>query len=77
MDYMGHMRIVNMAYMGNISAMPDPIYPFKKLVYLSEAQAAAIKDFRFDQRLDSENEAIRQLIQLGLEAAKATKGKTS
>lgn len=49
--------------------MAETIYPVQKLVYLTDEQAAAIKDFRFAQRLNSENEAIRQLIQLGLEAA--------
>lgn len=45
------------------------IYPVKKLVNLTEEQAQQIADFRFKQRLASENEAIRQLIALGLEAA--------
>lgn len=48
----------------------DAIYPVKKLVYLTEEQAEMISDFRFSKRLQSENEAIRQLIALGLEAAK-------
>jgi hypothetical protein len=46
-------------------------YPVKKLVNLTEEQGARISSFRFDQRISSENEAIRQLIELGLEAGKA------
>ena len=44
-------------------------YPVKKLVSLSEDQARRIADFRYDNRIPSENEAIRQLIELGLQAA--------
>lgn len=46
----------------------EPAYPVKKLVGLTEEQAERISDFRFDNRLNSENEAIRQLIELGLQA---------
>lgn len=45
----------------------ETAYPVKKLVNLTEEQAKRISDFRFDQRLQSENEAIRRLIELGLE----------
>ena len=48
----------------------EVLYPIKKLVYLTEEQAGMIADFRFSERLPSENEAIRRLIELGLEAAK-------
>jgi hypothetical protein len=48
----------------------EAAYPIKKLVNLTEDQAKRISDFRFDERLPSENEAIRRLIELGLEAAK-------
>lgn len=51
--------------------MAETLYPVKKLAYLTDEQAAAIADFRFSNRITSENEAIRQLIELGLEAAKA------
>ncbi len=46
----------------------ETAYPVKKLVNLTDEQAKRISDFRFDQRLQSENEAIRRLIELGLEA---------
>ena len=41
-------------------------YPVKKLVNLTEEQGRRIADFRFENRIPSENEAIRQLIELGL-----------
>ena len=44
-------------------------FPVKKLVNLTEDQARRVSEFRFDQRLPSENEAVRRLIELGLEAA--------
>jgi len=47
----------------------ETAYPVKKLVGLTEDQAERISDFRFGKRLNSENEAIRQLIELGLQVA--------
>lgn len=53
----------------------DTIYPVKKLFSLTEDQARRISDFRFENRLPSEAEAIRQLIDLGLQASRqAEKG---
>lgn len=54
-------------------AQDATIYPVKKLVNLTEEQAKEIVDFRFENRLASENEAIRQLIALGLEARRSRK----
>jgi len=48
------------------------VYPVKKLVNLTEDQSARIADFRFAQRLQSENEAIRRLIEIGLDAFDAS-----
>ena len=48
----------------------DPSFPVKKLVPLTAEMAKQIADFRFDARLPSETEAIRQLIKLGLSAAR-------
>lgn len=44
-------------------------YPIKKVIGLTEHLAARIREFRFDKRIDTENEAIRRLIELGLEKA--------
>jgi hypothetical protein len=43
-------------------------YPVKKLVPLTEDLAKRVATYRFDERLPSENEAIRRLIELGLKA---------
>ncbi len=43
-------------------------FPIKKLIYLTEEQAQRVADYRFDARLKSENEAIRELIDRGLTA---------
>lgn len=51
----------------------DTVFPVKKLVNLTEEQAKRIADFRFENRLASENEAVRVLIELGLDAS-AKKG---
>jgi len=47
----------------------DATYPVKKLVNLTEVQAQQITTFRYDERLPSDNEAIRRLIELGLDTA--------
>jgi hypothetical protein len=54
---------------------PDFTFPVKKLVSFTEELARQITEFRYDQRLPSDNEAIRRLIELGLEAAKGAPGK--
>ncbi|MBY6201052.1 hypothetical protein KUV65_06745 [Maritalea mobilis] len=50
-----------------------PQFPVKKLISLSQHQADQIRDYRFDERIDSETEAIRKLIEMGLEAARKQK----
>lgn len=45
----------------------ETVYPVKKLVNLTEEQATRIADFRFERRIPSENEAIRQLIEMALD----------
>src|SRR5438046_5636562 len=56
----------------------ETIYPVKKLVPLTAEQAQRIRDYRFAQQIDSENEAIRQLIEAGLgKAAAVTSGSGS
>lgn len=46
----------------------ESTYPIKKLVGLTPEQAERISDYRFGSRIASENEAIRRLIELGLQA---------
>lgn len=59
-----------MAHIRYFSLMArETAYPVKKLVNLTEEQAKRISDFRFDQRLQSENEAIRRLIEIALDTA--------
>lgn len=64
--------MAGMPYIAHMA--PDLIFPVKKLVNLTDEQAAQITEFRYDQRLPSDNEAIRRLLELGLAAAKAEKG---
>jgi metal-responsive CopG/Arc/MetJ family transcriptional regulator len=40
----------------------------RKLVSLPHELLAAIEDYRFENRIKTESEAIRQLIELGLKA---------
>jgi hypothetical protein len=49
------------------------IFPVKKVVNLTAEQAKRIRDYRFAQQIDSENEAIRRLIEAGL-GASGTRG---
>jgi len=50
----------------------ETIYPVKKLVPLTAEQAQRIRDYRFAQQIDSENETIRRLIDVGLDKAPAS-----
>jgi hypothetical protein len=54
-----------MGYICDMAA--EEYYPVKKLIQLTEEQAARISEFRHSRRISSENEAIRQLINLGLD----------
>lgn len=47
----------------------EQVYPVKKLVPLTREMAEQIRDYRFAERIESENEAIRRLIEAGLSAA--------
>jgi hypothetical protein len=60
-----------MPYVRNMGR--PPTHPIKKLISLTEEQAQAISDYRFDARIPSENEAIRDLIEKGLSIAIANK----
>lgn len=44
----------------------------RKIVSLPPDLEKAVDDFRFENRFGTESEAIRRLIELGLEAARST-----
>jgi hypothetical protein len=44
-------------------------YPIKKVVGFDPSLWERVRDFRHEQRISTENEAIRRLIDLGLQAA--------
>ncbi len=48
----------------------NPETTVRKLVSLPRAMAQAIEDFRFQQRIKTESEAIRRLIEAGLKSVK-------
>ena len=52
-----------------IPPMDDEPKDVRLPVMVTRSEAAAIDDFRFGQRLPSRAEAIRRLIELGLEKA--------
>jgi hypothetical protein len=51
----------------------NEIFPVKRLLRLTDEQAARITDFRYERRIPSDNEATRQLIEMGLEAHERAK----
>jgi hypothetical protein len=60
-----------MATIAYIVRMDRPsVLTVKKLVAMAPEMAQAIEDFRFANRVASESEAIRRLIEAGLQAAK-------
>ena len=66
-DY-GHVRAVSLNKLGDIrlELVPALLAPYDNP--LTTELADRIRDFRFKQCIDSENEAIRRLIEAGLEA---------
>lgn len=61
----------NWRSLGMLGAMPDEPKDVRLPLMVTRTEAAQIDEFRFTQRMPSRAEAIRRLIQLGLEAAKA------
>jgi hypothetical protein len=62
---------------GYITAMAvDPETTVRKLYSMPRALAKRIDDFRFRQRIKTEAEAVRLLIERGLEAESTPKKKT-
>ena len=66
---------VNIVYGQPMARYTETIYPVKKLIPLTSAMAEAISEYRHRQRISSENEAIRQLIEAGLSGQAAPKPK--
>ena len=58
----------NVRYSAFMARYTETIFPVKKVVNLTSDQAERIREYRFAQRLESENEAIRRLIEAGLNA---------
>jgi hypothetical protein len=72
--YAEHRALVNIKNMLYVRSMGrPPTHPIKKLISLTEEQAQAISDYRFDARIPSENEAIRDLIEKGLQTVQLGK----
>ena len=55
----------------------ETLYPIRKALQFTADQWEQVREFRFEKKIDSESEAVRRLIDLGLAAAKAEKGATS
>ena len=64
-----HAPVVNIRHIGYIRVMSRKSqFPIRKLIYLSTEMAERVSAHRFDHRIESENEAIRQLVEVGLAA---------
>ena len=63
--------MVNGDDIGYIIAMPrSPTLTVKKLIAMPPALAEAIEEYRFRERIKTEAEAIRRLIEAGLSTRK-------
>jgi hypothetical protein len=51
--------------------MIDTAFPVRKALGFTAEQWERVKEFRFDQRIPTEADAVRRLIDLGLETAGA------
>lgn len=54
----------------------NPATTTRKLVSLPKPMVQEIRNFRFEHRIDTESEAIRRLIELGLKAVEIPNGET-
>ena len=75
-EHIDYIYMLGCLAISNLSAiylsMPPPtLYPIKKLIAITPETAQAIEDYRFENRLKTEAEAIRQLIAAGLGKAAA------
>jgi hypothetical protein len=66
-------NIFDIAYIVIMAKSDEQVFPVKKLVRLTTDLAERIKAYRHEQRISSENEAVRQLLELGLKAAADSK----
>ena len=69
--------MLNVEYIGQMPRYTSTIYPVKKVVNLTAEQTQRIRDYRFAERIESENEAIRRLIDAGLGKVKPSSGSPS
>lgn len=61
--------MIDMRYIGHMAK--PAMLTAKKLVALDPEMVRQIEDYRFAARIKTESEAIRRLIELGLEAARS------
>ena len=61
--------IVNAIHMAYIIGM-ETAYPVRKALQFTAEQWEQVRAFRFDAKIDTEAEAVRRLIEFGLQAAK-------
>jgi hypothetical protein len=62
----------NMRYVACMPRYAETVFPVKKVIALSNEMAERIRDYRFTERIESENEAIRRLIEAGLSGSKTS-----
>ncbi len=60
--------MVHFCYNHHMTDQPDPVV--RKTVSLPTSIWKRIEDFQFDHRVKRDSQAIRQLVELGLDAAK-------
>jgi metal-responsive CopG/Arc/MetJ family transcriptional regulator len=65
---MSTMQLTSDAYRLSLPAMPNEKDP-RVILPMPRELLQAVDDFRFDNRIDSRAEAIRQLLRRGLDAA--------
>jgi hypothetical protein len=67
------MNDVNLSSNADISyiSVMETSFPVRKALQFTAAQWEEIRTFRFDQKIGTEAEAVRRLIEMGLKASKA------
>jgi hypothetical protein len=69
---MTDMRLSSPGHVVYIIGM-ETLYPVRKALQFTTEQWEKVRAFRFEQRISTEAEAVRRLIDLGLESGKGRK----
>lgn len=68
---MGIVNTLDSDYIEDMSKPgPQQRYPYKRLLFMTSALCDAVRVYRFERGLETEAEALRELIEVGLSSSR-------